>query len=51
MKMRGRETLLVTCDSTDQRLTSEIRRVMETVASEHPSAEFDGMTYYGSEYD
>lgn len=40
-------TLLVTCDSQDQTVTAEVRRVVDTVSREHPTAQFDGMTYYG----
>ena len=44
----GQGKLLVTCDSSDRYLTSEVRRVMDEVSREHPQVQFDGMIYYGS---
>ena len=45
----GCGTMLITCDSQDQQLTAEVRRVVDTVTRENPSVQFDGMTYYGSD--
>jgi hypothetical protein len=44
----GRGSLLVTCDSQDRYVTSEVHRVIDEVSREHPTVEFDGMIYYGS---
>lgn len=41
----GRGSLLVSCATTDQMVSFEIRRAMDDMARQHPTARFDGMVY------
>jgi hypothetical protein len=44
----GQGSLLVSCDTTDQSVTIEIRRAIVTMQQQHPTAQFDGMVYFYS---